>query len=151
MKSVRSPTCQSMVRRSPVRCCSGLTTLATQRRRDILDICHICQTVKGTKCPVTCTSAAQFGRRPASVNRGPTGQTSLLGFRGSPELRAEIVKWAERKPDQPTLSEAISAGRAGFKTVSESRHDRSGVNWCAAARPPTAGSSSPPTDPPMDR
>lgn len=41
------------------------------------------------------------------MGRPRTGITPLLGFRADPTTRAAIVKWAERQPDEPTLSEAI--------------------------------------------
>jgi hypothetical protein len=41
-----------------------------------------------------------------STGRPATGLTPLMGFRAQPVLRASIVKWAERQPDMPTLSEA---------------------------------------------
>jgi len=31
----------------------------------------------------------------------------MMGFRADPVIRAEIVRWAENQPDNPTLSEAI--------------------------------------------
>jgi hypothetical protein len=31
----------------------------------------------------------------------------MMGFRAAPALRAAIVKWAEGRPDKPTLSEAV--------------------------------------------
>ena len=30
-----------------------------------------------------------------------------MGFRADPVIRAEIVRWAEKQPDMPSLSEAI--------------------------------------------
>jgi len=30
-----------------------------------------------------------------------------MGFRADPVIRASIVRWAEKQPDGPTLSEAI--------------------------------------------
>jgi hypothetical protein len=39
-----------------------------------------------------------------------TGQprtTPLMGFRADPVIRASIIRWAEKQPDRPTLSEAI--------------------------------------------
>jgi hypothetical protein len=30
----------------------------------------------------------------------------MMGFRADPALRAAIVRWAEKQPDMPTLSEA---------------------------------------------
>jgi hypothetical protein len=30
-----------------------------------------------------------------------------MGFRASPAMRASVVRWAENRPDMPTLSEAI--------------------------------------------
>jgi hypothetical protein len=30
-----------------------------------------------------------------------------MGFRASPVMRATVVRWAEKQPDMPTLSEAI--------------------------------------------
>jgi hypothetical protein len=31
----------------------------------------------------------------------------MMGFLADPVIRAEIVRWAEKQPDMPTLSEAI--------------------------------------------
>jgi hypothetical protein len=36
-----------------------------------------------------------------------SGITPLMGFRADPVIRASIVRWAEKQPDHPTLSEAI--------------------------------------------
>jgi hypothetical protein len=33
--------------------------------------------------------------------------TPLIGFRADPEICAAIVRWAEKQPDNPTLSEAV--------------------------------------------
>jgi hypothetical protein len=41
-----------------------------------------------------------------SVGRPATGVTPMMGFRAEPVLRAAIVRWAEKQPDMPTLSEA---------------------------------------------
>ena len=41
------------------------------------------------------------------VGRPRTGITPLMGFRADPVIRASIVRWAEKQPDMPTLSEAI--------------------------------------------
>jgi hypothetical protein len=41
------------------------------------------------------------------MGRPRTGITPLMGFRADPVIRAEIVRWAEKQPDMPTLSEAI--------------------------------------------
>jgi hypothetical protein len=41
------------------------------------------------------------------MGRPRTGITPLMGFRADPTTRAEIVKWAEKQPDMPSLSEAI--------------------------------------------
>jgi hypothetical protein len=41
------------------------------------------------------------------MGRPRTGTTPLMGFRADPVTRASIVRWAERQPDMPTLSEAI--------------------------------------------
>jgi hypothetical protein len=41
------------------------------------------------------------------IGRPPTGITPMMGFRADPVIRAEIVRWAEKQPDMPTLSEAI--------------------------------------------
>ena len=41
------------------------------------------------------------------MGRPRTGITPLMGFRADPTTRAEIVKWAEKQPDTPSLSEAI--------------------------------------------
>jgi hypothetical protein len=30
-----------------------------------------------------------------------------MGFRADPVIRASIVRWAEKQPDMPSLSEAI--------------------------------------------
>jgi hypothetical protein len=40
------------------------------------------------------------------VGRPATGITPMMGFRANPTLRASIVRWAEKQPDMPTLSEA---------------------------------------------
>jgi hypothetical protein len=42
-----------------------------------------------------------------SVGRPATGITPMMGFRADPVTRAAIVRWAEKQPDMPTLSEAI--------------------------------------------
>src|SRR5215211_2843343 len=42
-----------------------------------------------------------------SVGRPPTGVTPMMGFRADPVIRAAIVRWAEKQPDMPSLSEAI--------------------------------------------
>ena len=39
--------------------------------------------------------------------RPATGQTPMLGFRATAELRGRIVHWAEFQPDVPKLSEAV--------------------------------------------
>jgi hypothetical protein len=41
------------------------------------------------------------------IGRPRTGITPLMGFRADPVIRASIVRWAEKQPDVPTLSEAI--------------------------------------------
>jgi hypothetical protein len=41
------------------------------------------------------------------MGRPRTGVTPLMGFRADPVIRASIVKWAEKRPDIPSLSEAI--------------------------------------------
>jgi hypothetical protein len=41
------------------------------------------------------------------MGRPRTGITPLMGFRADPVIRASIVKWAEKQPDMPSLSEAI--------------------------------------------
>ena len=41
------------------------------------------------------------------IGRPRTGVTPLMGFRADPVIRASIVRWAEKQPDMPTLSEAI--------------------------------------------
>src|SRR3977135_3617172 len=41
------------------------------------------------------------------MGRPRTGTTPLMGFRADPAIRAAIVRWAEKQPDAPTLSEAI--------------------------------------------
>jgi hypothetical protein len=41
------------------------------------------------------------------MGRPSTGITPLMGFRADPVIRASIVRWAEKQPDMPTLSEAI--------------------------------------------
>jgi hypothetical protein len=42
-----------------------------------------------------------------SRGRPATGQTPMLGFRATDELRGKIVHWAEFQPDLPKLSEAV--------------------------------------------
>ena len=42
-----------------------------------------------------------------SAGRPATGKTPMMGFRADPVIRAATVRWAEKQPDQPTLSEAI--------------------------------------------
>jgi hypothetical protein len=44
--------------------------------------------------------------KPEAGGRSATGLTPMMGFRAEPILRASIVKWAEKQPDMPTLSEA---------------------------------------------
>jgi hypothetical protein len=39
--------------------------------------------------------------------RPATGQTPMMGFRATEELRGKIVHWAEFQPDTPKLSEAV--------------------------------------------
>jgi hypothetical protein len=41
------------------------------------------------------------------VGRPRTGITPLMGFRADPAIRDAIVRWAEKQPNKPTLSEAI--------------------------------------------
>jgi hypothetical protein len=41
------------------------------------------------------------------IGRPRTGITPLIGFRADPVIRASIVRWAEKQPDSPSLSEAI--------------------------------------------
>jgi hypothetical protein len=41
------------------------------------------------------------------MGRPRTGITPLMGFRADAVIRASIVRWAEKQPDMPTLSEAI--------------------------------------------
>ena len=41
------------------------------------------------------------------MGRPSTGITPLMGFRADPAIRASIVRWAEKQPDMPSLSEAI--------------------------------------------
>jgi hypothetical protein len=41
------------------------------------------------------------------MGRPRTGIKPLLSFRADDATRAAILKWAEKQPDQPTLSEAI--------------------------------------------
>jgi hypothetical protein len=41
------------------------------------------------------------------MGRPRTGITPMIGFRADPVIRASIVRWAEKQPDMPTLSEAI--------------------------------------------
>ncbi len=41
------------------------------------------------------------------MGRPRTGITPLMGFRADPVIRASIVRWAEKQPDTPSLSEAI--------------------------------------------
>jgi hypothetical protein len=42
-----------------------------------------------------------------SAGRPATGVTPMMGFRADPVIRAEIVRWAEKQSDMPSLSEAI--------------------------------------------
>jgi hypothetical protein len=42
-----------------------------------------------------------------AMGRPRTGITPLMGFRADPVIRASIVRWAEKQPDMPSLSEAI--------------------------------------------
>jgi hypothetical protein len=44
--------------------------------------------------------------KPKRRGRPATGRDPMMGFRAAPVLRASIVKWAERQPDMPSLSEA---------------------------------------------
>jgi hypothetical protein len=48
---------------------------------------------------------AMLAKRKAS-GRPATDSSPLMGFRADSVLQASIVKWAERQPDMPTLSEA---------------------------------------------
>jgi hypothetical protein len=41
------------------------------------------------------------------MGRPRTGITPLMGFRADPIIRTAIVRWAEKQPDTPSLSEAI--------------------------------------------
>jgi hypothetical protein len=41
------------------------------------------------------------------IGRPRTGITPLMGFRADPATRDAIVRWAEKQPDMPSLSEAI--------------------------------------------
>ena len=42
-----------------------------------------------------------------SVGRPPTGQTPMMGFRASAELRRAIEVWAQSQPSPPKLSVAV--------------------------------------------
>ena len=42
-----------------------------------------------------------------SAGRPATGITPMMGFRADTVIRAAIVRWAEKQPDMPSLSEAI--------------------------------------------
>src|SRR3954463_12176694 len=55
----------------------------------------------------------------------------LMGFRANPFIRASIIRWAEKQPDRPTLSEAIRrlvqlglTIRPNIKQPSAARADR---------------------------
>ena len=41
------------------------------------------------------------------IGRPATGKAPMMGFRADPVIRASIVRWAEKQPDMPSLSEAI--------------------------------------------
>ena len=49
----------------------------------------------------------EISAKQKSRGRPATGITPMMGFRADPVIRAEIVRWAENQPDNPTLSEAI--------------------------------------------
>jgi hypothetical protein len=42
-----------------------------------------------------------------TTGRARTDSAPLMGFRADPVIRASIIRWAEKQPDTPTLSEAI--------------------------------------------
>jgi len=39
--------------------------------------------------------------------RPATGQTPIMGFRATPDLRAAVEQWAQEQSDAPRLSEAV--------------------------------------------
>lgn len=45
--------------------------------------------------------------KPKERGRPATDRDPLSAFPASPEMRAAIIKWAERQPDAPALSEAV--------------------------------------------
>jgi hypothetical protein len=49
----------------------------------------------------------EISAKQKSAGRPATGITPMMGFRADPVIRAAIVRWAEKQPDMPTLSEAI--------------------------------------------
>jgi hypothetical protein len=56
------------------------------------------------------------------MGRPRTGVTPLMGFRADPVIRASIIRWAEKQPDMPTLSEAIRRlVELGLKVKSKGR------------------------------
>jgi hypothetical protein len=63
------------------------------------------------------------------MGRPRTGVTPLMGFRADPVIRASIVKWAEKRPDIPSLSEAIrrlvELGLTFKETANSAQPDRS--------------------------
>ena len=57
--------------------------------------------------------------------RPATGQTPMMGFRATEELRGKIVHWAEFQPDAPKLSEAVRRlVELGLTVTSAARADR---------------------------
>jgi hypothetical protein len=66
-----------------------------------------------TSYPSACIYAKQkymkkaISAKQKSAGRPATGITPMMGFRADPVIRAAIVRWAEKQPDMPTLSEAI--------------------------------------------
>jgi hypothetical protein len=45
--------------------------------------------------------------KPKKRGRPATGKDPLVAFRAAPGTRAAMIKWAEKQPDAPSLSEAI--------------------------------------------
>jgi hypothetical protein len=69
-----------------------------------------------------------------SAGRPATGVTPMMGFRADPVIRAAIVRWAEKQPDMPSLSEAIRRlVELGLKATKPVKARRSMPNKLRAA------------------
>ena len=68
------------------------------------------------------------------MGRPRTGIRPLMGFRADPAIRAEIVRWAEKQSDKPTLSEAIRRlVELGLQTRASAKPGSTALNKTRAA------------------